>query len=346
MNWFPVIASFLILNLTGLAVKAAPAPFRAVPDLVSAADLVIVGRSVVVESRILSGRKEIILLVTVDRVLKGKAPDGSRPISLEVSVGEGASSVEKYGIFFLHSEKNGLYTPATPNISSVIAIPRVAPTFPDEDPVLAVAEELAAVLGTPVEALSKTVEAQSGVTPTRQAEQLYFSASNTISHIPVAVAVGVLKARLESNQDILSQCWIISTLLRMGVPASMEPIKRFIDNPIPATDLTRTIILVALESYEFPGREMVPALIGFLGSSDVEFRRATAHALSRVDTAIAVKALAQIALQDEDSEVRADAESGLCNAMPGQAPLCDLPVRPNEAALQSYWMNWARGTYQ
>jgi hypothetical protein len=344
-----VWVAFSVLLMASSA-RAAPPDYESVPRLVSAADLIVVGHVVPLEEQLQSKPRQanspftpdrlLIFTVTPDRVLKGSLPGGSSTITIEARVSIVSAPVESYGVFFLRPVGSGLFEPALSDFSSVVAVPWAASVIPGTDPLLAVAEELAAVLATPADTLAEIHDRSDAVTPLLDAQRLYSKAHLAISDIPVAVARAPLEAALASDPDVLSRSWIISNLIEMGVPASLDSVKPFLEAQDPDTELTRQSVISAF-TYEHIPPELIPSIIEFLGSSNIALRRAAAQALRNERTVISTRALASTALRDDDPKVRAFAESGLCWAMKLRTPPCDVPAERNEVRQHAYWTQWA-----
>jgi hypothetical protein len=331
----------IVCGLNWSAADAMPAGSRTIPDLVAAADRIVIGHATLLEVHKQSQTPEGIFTIVPDRVLKGTLPNGSDPVVVRIQVGLGAAPVQSYGIFFLSSTSNGQLVEAMPGFSSLFAVPHTGAVAPDTDPALAVAEEQLAVLATPASALAQFSNRRDLPT-TRRAEFLYASASHEIITVPDAATRVPVASVLQASSDMLSRCWLIKTLMDLHAPVSFEPVKAFLSAPSPDTEVTRAGLVFSISQYaavrSYP--ESTPYLIEFVQSPDVELRRAASLALRDLGTPPATGALAQIALRDSDWEVRVNAEQGLCWATKLQTAPCDVMAEKNEEAQHLYWTSW------
>ena len=252
---------------------------------------------------------------------------------------------EEYGIFFLRAAGDGTFVGADPRAFSVIAVPATTAVTRDLDPLIAIAQELAAVLETPPSQLVETRTRHKSATVLQQAQDLYNDAANAIWRIPVSASRAPLEAALKSSPDVLNRCWIIASLIEKGTPVSMDSIKAYLQNPMPGTETTRTAVIQAIGTNRV-SPNLTPTLIEFLGSTDVEMRRAAAHALREIENDAAIKALAVTALHDDDAKVRSYAETGLCWATETRTPPCGTPVETNEAQYRAYWTEQAKTNFK
>jgi len=343
--WIGLVLAFI---MPPLPVEATPPASATLPELVDASDLIIVGRFVPLEGTVNSDTPGVVFTIAVDRVLKGALPSGPKTITALARAGLGAWPIQKYGIFFLRREQGGQYSEAVPGLSSVFALPNTAAPTPGTDPYLAVTLEQVAVLATPVSALEQAPAVPYFIpnpTPIRKAELLYDDASFKVQGVPVVMARTLLEAVLKSDSDALSRCWIMTTLISVGVPVDLQSIMPFLRDPSSETEMTRAALARSLRGANIPA-EMTPSLIELLGLPDVVMRRGAANALRDIKTDASTKALALIALQDNDLEVRTDAEQGLCWAMKLHSSPCDVPAEQNEEAQHRYWTNWTTSTYR
>ena len=90
---------------------------------------------------------------------------------------------------------------------------------------------------------------------------------------------------------------------------------------------------------------MASDLVKLLKLSDVGLRRAAALALRGIKTDESTKALAEIALQDDDLKVRTSAEDGLCWRSGLKDPPCNVAAEDDEPAHRAYWTRWASAVY-
>lgn len=332
-----LLAFLMLLILHPSSAQAIPPISATVPDLVSAADVIVVGRPAFLEAHMQADPPEVIYSVASDRVLKGDLRFEHRTLVVKSLYHEGTKRAEDYGIYFLRSAENGTFTEAISGYSSVVAIPRKDSTAPNPDPLQAVTEELLAILTAPPAAIENNAQ---HALP----EVLYFEASNAMTTIPATVASAPLEIGLRSNSNIVSRCWIISTLLEMNVPVSLDSVKALLESPSPGMERTQKYVILHIGPFIVP-QDWENTLVEFLNSSDVDLRRAATLGLRKIKTERSIRVLAQIALRDGDPEVRANAEQGLCWAMKLITAPCDVAAEQNEEAQHRYWTNWSNSTY-
>jgi hypothetical protein len=342
------IGLLLAVFVGPLPATASPAPYATITELIDAADLIVVGRLVPLGGHANTGTPEAVSAVVVDRVLKGTLPIGAKMIAVPAGLRLGWWSIRKYGIFFLRPDQGSQYSEAIPGLSSIFALPNTAAPAPGTDPLLAVTVEQVAVLAEPASTLTQ-VAASPGMVPNpppiRRAEFSYDDASRIVEQAPVTMARPLLEAALQSDSDVLSRCWIMRTLISIGVPVDLQSIMPFLRDPSPETEKTRADLASSLYRAD-PPAEMTPSIIELLGLSDVVLRRGAAHALRDIKTAASTRALALIALRDNDAHVRTDAEQGLCWAMKVRTSPCDVPAEQDEEAQRAYWTEWAKAAYK
>lgn len=346
------IVCVLAAVLTFSQARAVPVSQVNIPQATAVADLIVVGQATWLETNVLSethhpaAGSSAILTVKSDRILKGKLPvEGG--VTIKADVSPGTALIPTYGVFFLHATGDGTYVGADPRAISVPAVRAAAATTRDPDPLVAVAQELAAVLATPASQLASSPTSSKGATALQQAEWTYTSAKVGLRSIPIKAAEAPLETALQSTPDTLSQCWLATALIEQGVPVSVEAIKTYLKNPPPGTEMTRMQIILSIRS-DNVSSDLAPTLVEFLGLPDVEIRRAAASGLRSIGNGAAVKALAVTALKDEDREVRYYAETGLCWATKTSTPPCDVQVfdfTRDETPSRTYWAQWTKDTY-
>jgi HEAT repeats len=347
------VVCVLAAVLANSAAEAVPAHQINVVEATAAADLIIVGRSVwlethgLTETHQLSNHPTAILTVKADRVLKGSVSTENL-VTIKAELPESAAPIQEYGVFFLRAAGDGTFVGADPRALSAIATPTFATAAPSPDPLVAVAQELAAVLAAPASRILENRTRNESLSAIQQSQKLYNEAEGALWEIPASASEAPLEAALQSASDVLSQGWIIAALTEKGVSVSMDPIKSYLQDPIPGTDMTRAAVLRSFETAH-PSPDLAPTLVEFLGSKDVEMRRAAAHGLRNIGDESSIKALAVTALQDGDAEVRYYAETGLCWATKAGTPPCDeqrADFNRDDTRYRAYWTDWAKGAYR
>src|SRR5271168_4103262 len=155
------IVCALSITLFTFVANAMPVSQLNIPEAAAAADLIVVGRATYLESYVLTpdhhtvDRPSAILVVKSDRILKGKLPGGGS-VTIKADISPGTARIQEYGIFFLRAAGDGTFVGADPRAFSVIAVPATTAVTRDLDPLIAIAQELAAVLETPPSQLVET----------------------------------------------------------------------------------------------------------------------------------------------------------------------------------------------
>jgi hypothetical protein len=222
----------ILLTVVGLFTGSARAtliPKIDVPAMVSASELVVVGRAALT---VWSPGAPETFIIRADSVLKnsGTAPQGQLVVELALSSpGYRGVSEGQYGIFFLRRPAPGQpYTDVDP-YHPVVAVSPLRNSGPSSatDPLSSVTQELAAVFTTPSAALlDPTTGVQALVTapPAEQVQWIYYNTAAALASIPYETAGPSLRA-LAISGTTLARLWATNCLLSMGRSDEIEELK-------------------------------------------------------------------------------------------------------------------------
>ena len=337
---------------------AVPIPAIDVPAMENAADVIVVGRS---NGVAISGQLSKNFAISVDRVLKGSAPNLPSPGSVRIDISTpGFQSVvdRQYGVYFLRRAAAGGYVPVDPYHLVVAVSPvRGAGQTSDAAQLAGVANELVQVFVTPPALLMDPVKGVQGpavwqespLGPSAGLQQIYYGAASALQSIPFESSGAEIRAAGASASDS-ARLWLLDCLLFMQESDAvnalklqyLESVKSILLNP-PA-DMKSTVFIVAnsLQGH-IHAQNAAAAFAELLGSTDVDVRRAAASVLGDIGSAATLATLAKIGLEDPDRDVRYYSVLGLAAATgSSEAPAKDLFVVAAETATLAYWRGWAR----
>ena len=314
----------LLIVVSASAARAEIVPPADLAALVAQSDAVVVGR---VEGATYVGpqAESLVFRIAVDRIIKG-ALGPVRRVSVRLDVSEpvypGVADRE-YAMFFLRRSGN-ILTATDPYYPAVVAAPerRAGPASPQEAEA-AVAAELANVLGSEARLL---LDPENGVgdlaiaPPAQQAEAVYFEAARALSSLPYSAVSNHVEA-LAASGSVSARLWALYSLAQIKGPAERDALAaRLLGDSVanlvaavPRHEFVIQVLASAIKA-KLGTPAAVPALSALLRSKSVSVRRAAASALAQVGTADVIRPLADIALNDPDTEVRYFAVFGLSAA--------------------------------
>jgi|GEM_PF-2529954 hypothetical protein len=348
-----IFVLFVLIAGAGQAGRSAAGPVASpvVPDMVAAADLVIVGRVVETEFQADPSVGEIgeTYYVSPDCVLKDANSTETGLVKAVVDWGENSTGVvsRDCGVFFLKIGPDGFYHGVDPSHPILRASPWHRSDQPtSSDPSTAVAIELVHFLATPVAALTdpyvgvKGPSATTGdriSTPSTQAQFLFLEAIWPLYSIPSSKWHDALREVASSSEQPLSRLWAVAGLLYIGDSEYLQSVVPILLDHPDELNITVTELIDSIESAPQPSSSL-PFLIDLLRSTDVQVRHAAATRIGAIGTGAAIRPLAQIALVDRDPSVRMIAAVGLCQVTNQMGPPCTLAYsETNHAAFWSLW---------
>jgi hypothetical protein len=324
--------AFLWLSFTADLVAAAPVPILKVADLVSRADLIVMGRieyvaddgptfvqtpNGQVQARSMAGQ------IQVDHVFKGVLQGSTVRIRFalpDVPMGYRGVAPGSYRVVFL-AGAGAPYAFVSPYHPSVIAQP--AAKIVAVQALEGVFEAVGAVLLAPSSTSSErreAIDAMRGATVTN----IRIPLTSALTDREPAVRLNAAAALLAVN-DLT------------GLPLAVDALLRT-DAALPDDVLLN---LRAAISRGVSGDEAVPALRRLTQAGNPATRRAAATALGRIDSPPSVAILVRT-LDDEDFDVRLSAARGLAQVtgQPNRTPSAEA-FRADEQRIVRYWKEWA-----
>jgi len=326
-----VVAFALGLCSVPQAGTACLAPVLNVPRLVSASDLIVVGKIVALDdagpasvmSPDATGRTMAGVMIA-DAVLKGTSDSAEirfrfiQPM-LPLDCSHGAVSQGTYRILFLRAV-NGVYEFASGYYPSVIATPSTP--LPVADPLARVYHVLAAVLSSPdVSADDK-----------RQAVYVLYQSGNDETRAALHV--------LAADPDLLLAGDATAALIFDNDLSILSVAERILSKP--AVYPLEAVANVRGAIGEIKDARAVPNLARLVRSPDVETRRAAAYALRQSRSPAAIDALGA-ALEDDDLDVKYSAVAGLSEITGQTDGMPSIPLfRSNPEPYLARWKEWVR----
>lgn len=305
--------------------------------LIQGADLIVVGRITDVDA---SGSARLSVVRTLKNSISTR---GSELAVTRLANHPVPFVVGKQGIFFLRVT-DGSITLAHPSGAVLPASLGVdVPSATDAS--VAVANELIQVLATPPGQLSGYSGSLSEVASLQNAEYFnYAVAVRALKTIPWAGARNTLRAVALSDVSNMNKRWAEIALLATGDNSLLDQtIAAVLDNTSPITDRMGNYIGRVLRSFPPPEGAGLDAMIvkvsPLLRVPDVWIRRGTASFLRDSTSKAAIRPLAS-AINDEDSEVRYFAISGLAD-LTGLQPVPSMDLfEESEAMYLTFWNSW------
>jgi len=313
-----------------------------VPAMVTAADLIVVGRAADVQIAPQSASET--LVVWVDRVV-ASAPNPPRRLTVRLALpapGSGLGAVEpgQYGMFFLRpAGENGVYTAADPYHPSLAAAPAPGRDALSSDALTDVAHELARALAAPAADLV-------GPNEPPAAQHLYWEAADALETIPYQIAGPELQT-IAASDATPARLWAIAVLLYAGDPVEMAArapdylasVEADLLEPGPDEGLAAARLAVSIQA-RVDSPNAAPILAALLGSAAMPVRRAAANALARIATPEVIAPLAK-ALDDPEQDIRYYAVRGLAQATGAEVPTLAM-FYAREAETLAYWRGRAK----
>jgi len=335
-----------IFYLGAPAVEAGPIPTFNVPATVNASEMIVVGRAGVTRIEDDATGTTLMFSVEVDRVLKGAGGSTPRRIQVRLDLSRpefGSVSDRRYAIFFLKRAPDGhTYTAANPYYPAAAARPSEAAAAASTiAPLNGVAAELVAALG------AAPADLTSG--PQADFQSAYYSLAVAIRSLPADLTEEPLR-RIASSDRMPGRLWAIECLLmrddsspdaaarKAGYIRSIKPL---LMNP-PADMRVVAFRLASAMEGNVKSPIAVPILADLLRSTDVHVRRSAASTLSDIASRDIIRPLADVALQDDDLDVRYFAVNGLAAVTGHDVPTYAAFKSDENARIRSS-RAWAHG---
>ncbi len=319
------------------------------PGLLAASELIVTGRANGITWTDGGSGDVESFTIAVDHALKG-ASGPTIAVQLDLSdPGNGTVAEGRYGLFFLRQPAAGqpyvAADPAHPMLaaSTGSTAPASAST---PDPVRAVADTLLRALADPELVPGKAMVADDGVTRDPFDRYAYEELAEAVRAIPADIAEGPLLA-LATSGPAGARLWAANCLLWMSgetdpdniQPRVLDAVAPLLLDPDPSGAFTVSMLGHVMR-VNLRSPNDAPDLITLLGSHDSMIRRTAASALGDIGTTDAIAALATIALDDEDRDVRYYAVLGLAVGTGAGDAIAKRLYEQNEPAITAFWRGW------